>query len=104
MDDKEQASKQSLIEPADTTKEGIRAYLEDAAATVKAEVQSGASMRLAVFRFLMDTAKIRDKEVRNQAWKQFDATPGWFGCNASAARQALKLQSREEKIFNEFDA
>lgn len=83
------------IESLDTTKAGIRSYLEDAAATRKVEIQSAKAMRLAVFRFILDSMKVMDPVVRKQAWKQFDATPSWFGCNNSAGRQALGIKTRD---------
>ena len=99
----EKAKAVSLIESLDTTKTGIKAYLEDAALTTKQKLESAKAMRLAVCRFILDSAKISDAELRKQIWQQFDATPGWFGCNNSAGRQALGIESKSEKYFSEFD-
>ena len=96
-------SEQQSVEQMDTTKEGIKGYLEDAAATLRLAPQSGAAHRLAVFRFILDTLKVTDANQRKAAWKQFSATPGWFGCNASAARQALDLASEAKAMVAEFD-
>jgi hypothetical protein len=92
------------VQQMDTTKNGVVSYLKDAAETRKAKPQSGDAMRLAVFRFICDMLDVTDKETRKAAWKQFDATPGWFGCNASAARQAMGIKSDVEQIEADFDA
>lgn len=92
-----------VIESLDTTKEGIKAYLEDAAESRKAKPESATVMRLAVVRFVLDSAKVIDHEMRKQCWAQFDATPGWFGCNNSAGRQALGIKSAEREYFEQFD-
>lgn len=87
----------------DTTKAGIKIYLEDAAKDHKAMPYSAKAMRLAVFRFIADTLAINDKTLRAKAYKQFQATPGWFGCNNSAGRQALGYESPTEKALDEID-
>lgn len=100
------AEKKVLIAMIDTTKAGLKAYLEDAGETLKCKPESGKAMRLAVFRFVLDSAKVEDKEVRNQAWKQFEATHSSFGCNASASRQNVLGLKAAPNIFEsgEFDA
>lgn len=92
------------IEKMETSKEAIKAYLEDAAASRKCEIQSGKAMRLAVFRFIADMVGLTEQAERNEAWKQFNATPGWFGCNASAARQALEIKAEGAKVVEEIEA
>lgn len=93
----------SLIEPLDTTKPGLRAYLDEAALTTKSPFHGGAAMRVAVLRFILDSARIHDPIVRKAIGKQFLATPGWFGANASAARQAYDVKSAVEKIIEDVD-
>jgi hypothetical protein len=95
---------ETLIESLDTAKDGVKAYLEDAAATRKVAPQSAKAMRLALFRFIADTLKITDKATRQAAWKQFDATPSWFGCNNSAGRQALGYKGDVEEMLEEIEA
>ena len=87
---------EKLIESLDTTKEGIRPYLEQAAEDLLVAPASGAAMKLACFRFIADTAKL-DGALRQQAWAQFSATPGWFGNNASAGGAALELRPEAKK-------
>jgi len=93
----------SLIDVIETTKLGCKAYLEDAAETLKRGPGSQKAMKLAVFRFIGDTLKISG-EQRQQAWKQFAATPSWFCTNSSAAAQALKFRTEVEELSEEFDA
>ena len=62
-------------------------------------IHSGKAMKLAVFRKIMaDIAEhgieIKDSE-RQELWKEFDATPGWFGTNASAGRQAMDVKGED---------
>lgn len=78
-----------------------KAYLEDAGATLKVNPASGAAHRLAVARALMDKAGITDAAERKRIWKEFAALPGWFGCNASAARQACGFASIAAEVFGE---
>jgi len=87
-----QAEKQPLlIESLDTTSDGLKPRLELAANATKKPLQSGETLKLAVFRFIADTLKIPAGALRQQAWQQFDACPLWFGSNASAMRQAYKI-------------
>lgn len=104
MPENEKAPPEAIvIESLDTTKDGIKAYLEDAAESRKCPIQSAAAMRIAVVRFILDTCKITDPVMRKQAWRQFDATPGWFGCNNSAGRQALGIKSELTELVEEID-
>ena len=102
MESKNEAA--ALVVQQDTTKDGVKQRLLKAAEDRKALPQSAKAMRLAVFRFLCDTLDVQDVDVRKAAWKQFDATPEWFGSNASAARQALGLQSDAAAVEAEFNA
>ncbi len=88
----------------DTTKESIKGYLEDASASLKSLPSHQGSHKLAVFRFIVDTLNITDQATRTAAWKQFAATPSWFGCNASAGNQALGYKTTKEAIVAQFDA
>lgn len=93
-----------LIEQLDTTKAGLKSYLEDAGASLKSPPSGGAAHKLAVFRFIADSLKISG-EQRQQAWKQFHATHSSFGCNASAARQnILGLKAAEVESVEEIEA
>lgn len=87
----------------DTTKDGVKLYLEDAGATFKAMPYSAKAMRLAVVRFILDSAAIEDRELRAKVWKQFNCTPSWFGCNNSAGRQALGYKTPEANALAEID-
>lgn len=73
----------------DTTKDGVHGYLKSAGTQLKEQPYSTLAMRLALCRWVLDAAGISDKALRAVVWKQFSATPGWFGTNASQARQAL---------------
>lgn len=93
----------SLIEPLDTTKAGLRAYLDEAAITTKSPFHGGAAMRVAVLRFILDSARIHDPLLRKAIGRQFLATPGWFASNASAARQAYDVKSTVAQIEEDVD-
>lgn len=92
-----------LIEQIETSKETVKDYLLDAGKDQKCAPEGGKAHKLAVFRYIADSLKI-DGELRKQAWKQFQATPNWFGCNASAARQALGIKTSNVFETPEFDA
>lgn len=92
-----------LIDVIGTSKEDCFAYLDDAALDRKSKPESAKAMRLAVFRYIMDTVKL-DGEIRKQAWKQFNATPTWFGTNASAGRQARGTPSALDAAMEDYDA
>ena len=73
----------------DTTKEGIKTYLETAAEKINQPWHAQQSHKVAVGMFTLDCLKITDQDTRNEFMKQFLATPSSFGCNASAMGQAL---------------
>ena len=73
----------------DTTKEGIKTYLETAASKANVEWHSQQAHKLAVALFFLDCLGIDDQETRNAVGKQWMATPSAFGCNSSAMGQAL---------------
>lgn len=100
-------SKASVIEMLDTTKAGLKAYLEEAASKLSNEKQkvrpeSGQAMRLAVVMFILDTCKI-EGEMRKQAWNQFAATHSSFGANASASRQNVLGIEARKSVFDAMD-
>lgn len=92
-----------MIEQLDTTKVGIKLYLDSAAETTGKSWNSQESFKLAVFRFIADTAKL-DGELRQAAWKQFQATPAWFGTNASAGKQALEKAVKTDRTLGGYEA
>ena len=93
-----------LIEQLDTTKAGVKSYLEDAGQSLKCDPSAGKAHRLAVFRFIADTFKMSGA-IRQEAWKQFNATHSSFGCNASAARQnILGLKAQESAVELDIEA
>lgn len=99
-----EAKEASLIETLDTTKQGLKEnYLEPAGIDCKKQPYSADAMRLAVFRFLADTFKITDSAMRKQALRQFAATPGWFGANNSAGRQAMGYESDVKRLTGLMD-
>lgn len=73
----------------DTTKEGIKAYLDEAATKINQPWHSQQAHKIAVGLFALDCLKIEDQEQRNEFMKQWSATPSSFGANASAMGQAL---------------
>ena len=81
--------KESKVEQMDTTKEGVKAYLEQAGEIIKQPWHSQQAHKVAVGLFALDCLKITDQEQRNDFMKQFLATPSSFGANASAMGQAL---------------
>lgn len=86
----------------DTTKQGVKAYLDAAAVNTGKAYHSGESMRLATLRFILDAAGIEDAEQRAAIGKQFMATPGWFASNASACRQAYESKEGKEKVLTTY--
>ena len=88
----------------DTTKEGIRPYIDKAAKDLKVPPTSQAAWKLATFRWIADAAEM-EGENRQEAWKQFYATPGWFGTNASAGSKALKYETGSDMSdYSEIEA
>ena len=79
----------------DTTKAGVIAYL-DAAKKNTPTASRQAIHKLAVCKFILDAAGVKDAKVRAEAWKQFDATNAAFGCNGSALEQAFGLRTPKE--------
>lgn len=77
------------IEQMDTTKDGVKAYLEQAAEIIKQPWYSQQAHKVAVGLFALDCLGITVQEDRNDFMKQFLATPSSFGANASAMGQAL---------------
>src|SRR5437899_12940285 len=93
-----------LIDVIETDKKMVKAYLEDAADSLKKALGAQKVHRLAVFRFIADTCKI-DGQMRQQAWKQFATCPSSFGCNASALAQTLKIRvSEADDVEEEVEA
>lgn len=77
------------VEQMDTTKDGIKKYLEEAGTKISQQWHSQAAHKAAVGMFFLDMLGVTDQAERNEAMKQFLATPSSFGCNASAMGQAL---------------
>ena len=77
------------VEQMDSTKAGVKTYLDMAAGIIKQEWHSQQAHKVAVGLFALDCLKITDQEQRNDFMKQFLATPSSFGANASAMGQAL---------------
>lgn len=92
------------IKQMDTTKSGIRKLLDDAAKKEKESFHAGSSVKRAVFCFWADMIGLMpDTPERAEAAKQWDATPGWFGCgNNSACRQAYESKSGADEIAQDY--
>ena len=82
----------------DTTKEGIKSYLEIAAEKNKVLWHSQEAHKVAVGIFAMDCAGLTEKEDRAAFMKQWLATPSSFGSNASAMGQALGRPKASAKL------
>ena len=79
------------------TKEAIKTILDKVAIGLKDEWHSQASHKVAVGVFWLDLLKITDQKKRDEAMKEWAATPGSFGTNASALGQALGRESGKAK-------
>ena len=77
----------------DTTKEGVKAYLDQAANDYKGAAKQ-AQHKAAVVAFVLDAIGIDDEALRKHALKQIAATPSGFGCNHSALEQALGVERK----------
>lgn len=86
----------------DTTKIGVREYLTRASEITNKAPHASESHKLAVVIFLLDAAEITNPDERKAVATQFMATPGWFGNNASAGRQAYEDATGKEKVLNEY--
>lgn len=90
--------KPSKIEAMDTTKDGVKAYLDKVAEAQGIAWHSQECHKAAVLLFIMDMLKVHDQETRNQAlsvWMK--SVPSAFGANASAMSQQLGRETRKEK-------
>ena len=91
------------IKQMDTTKVGIKEYLDVAAEDTGKLFHSAETMRLAECRWFCDAAGITDVETRKAIGKQFMATPSWFGTNSSACRQAFEdAATGKEKVLKDY--
>lgn len=83
----------------DTTKEGVKALLEEVNAKTPAlEWHSQAAHKIAVGIFALNCLNITEQADRSAFMKQWLATPASFGCNASAMAQQLGRPSAKAKI------
>lgn len=82
----------------DTTKEGIKAYLEKAAEKHKVLWHSQEAHKVAGGMWVLDCLGIDVKEDRAAFMKQWLATPSSFCSNASAMGQALGRPKATEKL------
>lgn len=86
------------IEQMDTTKAGVKAYLELAAEKHKVEWYGQEAHKVAVGLFWLDLMGVTEKEDRKAAMVQWLATPASFGANSSALGQALGRPSAKAKL------
>lgn len=89
----------------DTTKEAIKSYLDDVSLKAKVEWHGQDCHKKAVLVWILDMLNITEQEIRDQAMKQWLATPSAFGANASAMAQAMGRESKKaktEKVFAGF--
>ena len=86
------------IEQMDTTKEGVKVYLEMAAEKHKVLWHSQEAHKVAVGLFAMDSLGITEKADRQAFMTQWRATPSSFGCNASAMGQALGRKKADPAV------
>lgn len=86
----------------DTTKSGLRPYLDKAAEKTKESFHAGSSLKRAAITFAADVAGLQG-EARAHFAKTLDATPGWFFCgNNSACRQAYEAKNAEAEALKEY--
>jgi hypothetical protein len=100
MENKEKARSMKNM---DTTTAGLKPVLDLCAGKInearkKAGAQplqfhSGEVMKMAICKFWLDMMEVQKPEERAKLATQFMATPGWFGSNASAARQAYAAKA-----------
>lgn len=93
------------VKQMDTTKEAVkRDYLDKVAEKIGEPWHSQAAHKLAVGVWFLDVLQITDQETRDEAMKQWQATPSSFGSNASALGQALgrKATNKTEETFKGF--
>lgn len=81
----------------DTRKEAIKPRLEAIAKRKNTVWHSQDVHKIAVCAFILDSLGVSDQALRDEAMKQFLATPSSFGCNASALGQQLGRESAREK-------
>ncbi len=82
----------------DTTKEGVKAYLDDAASKLKCEWHTQEAHKLAVGLFWLDMMGVMDAKERGECLKQWQAaSSGGFGSNASQLNQKLGHKGRGER-------
>ena len=90
------------IAQMDTTKEGIKNYLDQAATALKCEWHSQQAHKAAIGLWMLDLMKVENQSERDQFWAQWGATPSSFGTNASALGQALGRTSSKTKLESTF--
>jgi hypothetical protein len=86
----------------DTTTTGLKPTLDYCAGKINEarkkagmptlQFHSGEVMKMAICKFWLDMMEVQKPEERQKLAAQFMATPGWFGSNASAARQAYEAK------------
>ena len=82
----------SRVRQMDTTKAGVRKYLDAAAEKTKESFHAGSSLKRAAIVFAADCAGLEGTE-RAEFAKQMDSTPGFFMCgNNSACKQAYEAK------------
>jgi hypothetical protein len=91
----EQGKKPSRVKQMDTTKAGVRAYLDKAAEKTKESFHAGSTLKRAAISYAADCAGLEGEE-RAEFAKQLDSTPGFFMCgNNSACKQAYDAKTVE---------
>jgi hypothetical protein len=101
-------NKPSLIDDSvDTSKEGVRDYLETAAEKIstkdnKVPWHGGLAHKVGFLTMVLDIAKLTG-EHRKQVAAKVMKTPAWFGCNASQGRQAYEQKTVAEKVLGFID-
>ena len=93
------------VKQMETTKEAVkRDYLDKVAEKTGEQWHSQAAHKLAVGVWFLDMLQVADQATRDEAMKQWQATPSSFGSNASALGQALgrKPTNKTEETFKGF--
>ncbi len=90
------------VNQMDTTKEAVKTRLDKIATLANCEWHSQFAHKMAVCSFFLDMLEVKDQAIREQAAKQWLATPNAFGANASAMALALGRESNKVKTDKAF--
>ena len=93
-----------IDEKINTSKAGVRQYLDKAAESTKESFHAGSSLKRAFIQMAADAAMLKGAD-RAKFCKLLDSTPGWFGCgNNSACKQSFDAKSGTDEIAKDYGA